>query len=155
MSVASTAPSEPRLALRLGAFYFASFATLGLNSPYFPLWLEAHGFRGAPMGMIAALSPAMSFFGPPLVGLLSDARVAFGAWSLPAATRWLPGALASTLAVAFGISLSSPRTTLAARPPAGSALGSARGLLEQPSFRAFLLGSALSAASHSSYDLCG
>jgi MFS transporter, PPP family, 3-phenylpropionic acid transporter len=235
MSVASTASSEPRLALRLGAFYFASFATLGLNSPYFPLWLEAHGFRGAAMGMIAALSPGMSFFGPPLVGLLSDARgargnllsaacalscsalmglslcelvgasrafgvvfaavlvyaacrspmilladritlehggdygrrrvwgsvgfmlaaVAFGRWCPPEATRWLPAAMACTLAVAFVISLSLPRATLAARPPAGSAFSSARGLLEQPSFRAFLVGSALSAASHSSYDLCG
>lgn len=235
MSVASTASSEPRLALRLGAFYFASFATLGLNSPYFPLWLEAHGFRGAPMGMIAALSPGMSFFGPPLVGLLSDARgargsllsaacalacsaliglclcelfgasrtfgvvfaavfvyaacrspmilladritiehggdygrrrvwgsvgfmlaaVAFGRWCPPGATRWLPGAMACTLAVAFVISLSLPRATLATRALGVSAFGSARGLLERRSFRAFLVGSALAAASHSSYDLCG
>jgi PPP family 3-phenylpropionic acid transporter len=235
MSVASAASFEPQLARRLGAFYFASFATLGLNSPYFPLWLEAHGFRGAPMGMIAALSPGMSFFGPPLVGLLSDARgargnllsaacalscsalmglsvcelvgvsrsfgvvfaavlvyaacrspmilladritlehggdygrrrvwgsvgfmlaaVAFGRWCPPEATRWLPVAMASTLAVAFVISLSLPRATLAARAPTGSAFGPARGLLGQPSFPAFLVGSALAAASHSSYDLCG
>jgi len=235
MSVASAASSEPRLALRLGAFYFASFATLGLNAPYFPLWLEAHGFRGAPMGAIAALSPGMSFFGPPLVGLLSDARgargnllsaacalacsaliglslcelfgtsssfgvvfaavlvyaacrspmillvdritlehggdygrrrvwgsvgfmlaaIAFGRWCPPESTRWLPAAMATTLAVAFVLSLSLPRATLAARAPAGRALGSARSLFEQRRFVAFLLGSALSAASHSSYDLCG
>jgi PPP family 3-phenylpropionic acid transporter len=235
MSVAFAASSQPGLARRLGAFYFASFATLGLNSPYFPLWLEAHGFRGAPMGVIAALSPGMSFFGPPLVGLLSDARgargnllsaacalscsalaglalcelfgasrafgvvfaavlvyaacrspmilladritlehggdygrrrvwgsvgfmlaaVAFGRWCPPAATRWLPGAMACTLALALGVSLTLPRATLAGPPPAGSAFGSTRDLLERPSFRAFLLASALSAASHSSYDLCG
>jgi MFS transporter, PPP family, 3-phenylpropionic acid transporter len=224
---------EPGLARRLGAFYFASFAALGLNAPYFPLWLEAHGFRGAEMGVIAALSPAMSFFGPPLVGLLSDARgargnllsaacalgcsamaglwlcellgtsgvfgvvfaavffyaacrspmilladritiehggdygrrrvwgsvgfmlaaIAFGRWCPGDATRWLPGAMAVTLAIAFVISLSLPRTTrtrslVVAPVPAQSLLG-------QSPFRAFLVGSALSAASHSSYDLCG
>jgi PPP family 3-phenylpropionic acid transporter len=62
----------------LPVFYFASFAALGLYSPYFPLWLEAHGFRGLSMGLIAALSPALSLFGPPLIGLLSDARGARG-----------------------------------------------------------------------------
>jgi PPP family 3-phenylpropionic acid transporter len=235
MSVASAASSEPRLALRLGAFYFASFATLGLNAPYFPLWLESHGFRGAPMGAIAALSPGMSFFGPPLVGLLSDARgargnllsaacalscsaliglslcellgtsssfgvvfaavlvyaacrspmillvdritiehggdygrrrvwgsvgfmlaaIAFGRWCPPESTRWLPAAMATTLAIAFVLSLSLPRATLAARALGGSTLGSARSLFEQRRFVAFLLGSALSAASHSCYDLCG
>jgi MFS transporter, PPP family, 3-phenylpropionic acid transporter len=55
-------------------FYFAAFAALGLHAPYFPLWLEAHGFQGASMSMIAALSPALSSVGPPLVGALSDAR---------------------------------------------------------------------------------
>jgi len=55
-------------------FYFAAFAALGMHAPYFPLWLEAHGFRGASMSLIAALSPALSSVGPPLVGALSDAR---------------------------------------------------------------------------------
>jgi PPP family 3-phenylpropionic acid transporter len=232
----SSAPSsQPRLAQRLGAFYFASFATIGLNAPYFPLWLEAHGFRGAPMGVIAALTPAMSFFGPPIVGLLSDAHgargnllsaacalscsamlglclgewlgasrtfgvvfaavliyaacrspmillvdritlehggdygrrrvwgsvgfmlaaIAFGRWCPPESTRWLPGVMASALAVAFVCSLSLPRATLAARTPAGSSWGLARGLLRQRRFRTFLVGAALAAASHSSYDLCG
>ncbi len=78
MSKSTGARSEAGLATPLGVFYFASFAALGLHSPYFPLWLEAHGFRGAAMGIIAALSPALSFFGPPLVGLVSDARGARG-----------------------------------------------------------------------------
>lgn len=59
-------------------FYFAAFAALGMHAPYFPLWLEAHGFRGASMSVIAALSPALSSVGPPLVGALSDARGARG-----------------------------------------------------------------------------
>lgn len=233
MPVAAT-PAEPALAGRLGAFYFASFATLGLNSPYFPLWLEAHGFRGAAMGVIAALSPAMSFFGPPLVGLLSDARgargnllsaacalsfsamvglclgeqlgtsrlfgwvfaavlvysacrspmilladrislehggdygrrrvwgsvgfmlaaVAFGRFCPPESTRWLPGAMALTLAAAFAVSLSLPRSSLSALPVA-AAVVPAPSWLGQRRFVVFLAGALLSAASHSSYDLCG
>jgi len=73
-----TSAREPRLTRALGMFYFASFAALGLQAPYFPLWLEAHGFEGLVMGVIAALTPAMSFFGPPLVGALADARGARG-----------------------------------------------------------------------------
>lgn len=230
--MSGAAATSPGLGPRLGAFYFASFAALGLNSPYFPLWLEAHGFRGVAMGVIAALTPAMSFFGPPLVGLLSDSRgargnllsaacalscsamaglclcellgwsrlfgvvfaavlvhaacrspmillvdritiehggdygrrrvwgsvgfmlaaIAFGRWCPPDATRWLPGALAFTLAIAFVISLTLPRATLARSVDAAPGAPS---WLAQRSFKAFLIGSALAAASHSSYDLCG
>jgi PPP family 3-phenylpropionic acid transporter len=62
----------------LGAYYFAFFGALGLHVPYFPLWLELNGFRGLSMGAIAALVPALSFVGPPLVGWLSDSRGARG-----------------------------------------------------------------------------
>jgi PPP family 3-phenylpropionic acid transporter len=68
----------PSLAWPLSVFYFLSFGVLGMHAPYFPLWLEAHGFYGLTMSAIAALSPAMSFLGPPLVGALSDARGARG-----------------------------------------------------------------------------
>jgi PPP family 3-phenylpropionic acid transporter len=184
------------------------------------------------MGIIAALSPAMSFFGPPLVGLLSDARgargnllslacalagsamallcvcellgvsasfgvvfaavlayaacrsplvlladrltiehggsygrrrvwgsvgymlaaTAFGRWCPPEAWRWLPGMVALTLALAFATSLWLPRTKPA--PPA-RAHGGARRLFDRPGFVPFLIGAAISAASHASYDLCG
>jgi PPP family 3-phenylpropionic acid transporter len=74
-------PLEPESAARrrgMRTFYFAAFAALGIHAPYFPLWLEAHGFRGVSMSAIAALSPALSMVGPPLVGALSDARGARG-----------------------------------------------------------------------------
>jgi MFS transporter, PPP family, 3-phenylpropionic acid transporter len=70
--------ASPPLAWPLSTFYFVSFGVLGMHAPYFPLWLEAHGFEGMTMSAIAALSPAMSFFGPPLVGAVSDARGARG-----------------------------------------------------------------------------
>lgn len=72
-SPSSGGPAQ-RLTAPISLFYFASFGALGIHAPYFPLWLEAHGFIGVSMSLIAALSPAMSFFGPPLVGMLSDAR---------------------------------------------------------------------------------
>jgi len=78
MQIPSGAGATPRLAGPLSVFYFVAFGALGIHAPYFPLWLEAHGFTGVAMSAIAALSPAMSFFGPPLVGALSDARGARG-----------------------------------------------------------------------------
>jgi PPP family 3-phenylpropionic acid transporter len=59
-------------------FYFAAFLAIGMHAPFFPLWLEAHGFRGVSMSAIAALSPALSALGPPLVGAVADARGARG-----------------------------------------------------------------------------
>jgi MFS transporter, PPP family, 3-phenylpropionic acid transporter len=78
MQSPSSGGPAPRHSAPIGLFYFASFGALGIHAPYFPLWLEAHGFIGVSMSLIAALSPAMSFFGPPLVGMLSDARGARG-----------------------------------------------------------------------------
>src|SRR5688572_13869288 len=68
----------PRVERPLQYFYFLSFAALGIHGPYFPLWLDTHGFTGVALSSVAALSPAMSFIGPPLVGALSDARGARG-----------------------------------------------------------------------------
>lgn len=223
---------EPRLSGALGAFYFASFAALGLMMPYYSLWLEAHGVRGVAMGAVAALTPAMSFFGPPLVGALSDARGArgnllsaacalscsgmaglclaellgqsrllplvfvatlifaacrspiimladritlehgghygrrrvwgsigfmlaaagFGHWCPTEAWRWLPGFVALALCLALLQSLRLPRASGAL--PAVE-LAAARRWFPGRAFLPFALCSALSAASTSSYDLCG
>lgn len=78
MQIRSGARAASREVGPLGAFYLLSFGALGVHAPYFPLWLEGHGFTGASMSAIAALSPAMSFFGPPIVGAWSDARGARG-----------------------------------------------------------------------------
>jgi PPP family 3-phenylpropionic acid transporter len=90
-------------------FYFAAFGALGMQAPYFPLWLEAHGFRGSSMSLIAALSPALSAVGPPLIGALSDARGGRGnllGWVCGiscAAMTALALAEASGLAQLFGV----------------------------------------------------
>ncbi|MEY4547512.1 MAG: hypothetical protein RL685_3707 [Pseudomonadota bacterium] len=85
-------------------FYFAGFAAIGFHAPYFPLWLEAHGFRGVSMSLIAALSPALSAVAPPLIGVLSDARGGRG--SLLSAVSGLAclAMSALTLAEADGLS---------------------------------------------------
>jgi PPP family 3-phenylpropionic acid transporter len=63
----------PGRLLSLRLYYFASFAALGVYAPFFPQWLEARGVRGAAMGAVAALVPAMGVLGPPAVGILADA----------------------------------------------------------------------------------
>jgi PPP family 3-phenylpropionic acid transporter len=57
----------------LSAYYFASYAALGVYLPYFPRWLEARGVTGLAMGAVAATLPAMGLVGPPLVGIAADA----------------------------------------------------------------------------------
>jgi PPP family 3-phenylpropionic acid transporter len=68
--------STRRLALStraaLRAYYFAVFAALGVYVPFFPPWLEAHGFTGLRLSVIVALGPAMSIVAPPLVGFFAD-----------------------------------------------------------------------------------
>lgn len=62
------------------------FGAIGAFSPYFPLWLEAHGFVGIGMSAVAVIAPSMSALGPPLVGALVDRRGARGNVILLAST---------------------------------------------------------------------
>src|SRR4051794_36065370 len=55
----SSGAQRPRVGAALGVFYFCSLGALGIQSPYLPLWLEAHGLRGARMSAVAALVPAL------------------------------------------------------------------------------------------------
>ena len=56
----------------LRSYYFVIFGALGLYLPYFPAWLEAQGFAGAPMSIMMMLSPLLSLISPPLTGMLAD-----------------------------------------------------------------------------------
>ncbi len=62
--------SRGTLPLRL--YFFASFAALGVYTPFFPRWLVARGVEGVEMGAVVATIPAMGIVGPPLVGLFAD-----------------------------------------------------------------------------------
>lgn len=92
----------------LGAFYFFSLGSLGLYGPYFPLWLEAHGFRGSTMSAIAALVPALSLVAPPVVGLLADVRGARGGLLSAASALSCSAMFALALAEAFGAARAFP-----------------------------------------------
>lgn len=56
----------------LRLFYFFFFVALGIYSPAFPRWLEAHGIAGFELGLIAATSPVMGLLSPPFFGWLAD-----------------------------------------------------------------------------------
>jgi PPP family 3-phenylpropionic acid transporter len=72
MDPTSYAPAAAHRTLPLRFYFFASFAALGVYSPFFPRWLVARGIEGAAMGAVVATLPAMGVVGPPLVGFLAD-----------------------------------------------------------------------------------
>ena len=57
---------------RLGAFFGAYFAYVGLFSPYLPLWLNARGFSPAEIGVLISPMQWARVFGPPAWGWLAD-----------------------------------------------------------------------------------
>lgn len=56
----------------LRAFYFVSYSAMGVYLPFFPTWLEAHGFRGTRMSALTSLGPLAALGMPLLLGLLAD-----------------------------------------------------------------------------------
>ena len=58
--------------VRLGAFFGAYFAYVGLFSPYLPLWLNARGFSPAEIGVLISPMQWARVFGPPAWGWLAD-----------------------------------------------------------------------------------
>ena len=56
----------------LRAYYFASFASIGVLLPFLSPWLQALGMRGMALGTIAATRPLAGIFAPVLFGWLAD-----------------------------------------------------------------------------------
>lgn len=85
---------------RLAAYYAASFASLGVFLPYWPRWLEARGVRGASLGLVTAIVPAMAIVAPLVAGHVADVfrlrasllRVASGVAALAFAAIAVAGA---------------------------------------------------------------
>lgn len=63
--------SDP-LQWRIPGFYFAYFAALGLFLPFWPLYLNAHGFDPQAIGLLMSLFGLTKLVGPWIVGWLSD-----------------------------------------------------------------------------------
>ncbi|MBU3720438.1 MAG: MFS transporter [Burkholderiaceae bacterium] len=57
---------------RLGAFFGAYFAYVGLFSPYLPLWLNARGFSPAEIGVLISPMQWARVVGPPAWGWMAD-----------------------------------------------------------------------------------
>ena len=57
---------------RLGLFFGAYFALVGILAPYMPLYFEHRGMTAAQIGLLVALAQAMRMVGPNLWGWLAD-----------------------------------------------------------------------------------
>lgn len=64
-------PRVSRPAL-LRFYYFIAFGSFGLYLPFFPSWLEARGFTGPSMSLIASLLPLLGLLSPAIIGMLAD-----------------------------------------------------------------------------------
>lgn len=61
-------------AVRLAAYYGALFAAVGVNLPFWPLWLKDRGLSPADIGLIMATTYLMKMVVNPLVGHVVDRR---------------------------------------------------------------------------------
>ncbi len=57
---------------RIGLFFAAYFAGMGVLAPYFPLYLEHRGLTAAQIGIVMAVAQGMRIFGPTAWGWLAD-----------------------------------------------------------------------------------
>jgi PPP family 3-phenylpropionic acid transporter len=65
-----------RFVLRLALFYSALFVCIGIQLPFFPLWLEARGLDPHMIGLVLAAPMAVRLVAIPLVTRLADRRQA-------------------------------------------------------------------------------
>ncbi len=77
-------PNDPQIlaahfARRLALFYGALFVSIGIQLPFFPLWLEAKGLDARMIGFVLAAPMVVRLFAVPVVTRLADRRQAL--WS--------------------------------------------------------------------------
>jgi PPP family 3-phenylpropionic acid transporter len=66
------AASPDRAGRRLGLFFGAYFALVGILAPYMPLYFEQRGLSAVQIGLLVAMAQAMRMVGPNLWGWLAD-----------------------------------------------------------------------------------
>ena len=96
-----------RAELRVGLFYAAIFAALGVTLPFLPVFLQSRGFTAETLGFVMGASHLARLIATPLGGVAADAlgdrRRAAGAFSLAGAIGYaamLPEAGLALLTVA-------------------------------------------------------
>jgi MFS transporter, PPP family, 3-phenylpropionic acid transporter len=57
---------------RLGAYYFAYFAYVGVLAPYFSLWLAGRGYDARQMALVLAMPQVARVFAPAIWGWIAD-----------------------------------------------------------------------------------
>jgi MFS transporter, PPP family, 3-phenylpropionic acid transporter len=60
------------LTLRLSLFYGAMFLIIGINVPFWPLWLKNEGLDAGDIGILLGSATVMKVFGSPLIARLVD-----------------------------------------------------------------------------------
>ena len=63
---------DKRLRQRFASFYFLVYLPIGMQAPYLFLFFKRQGFTDAQLGTLAAVTPILNIFAPPLLGALAD-----------------------------------------------------------------------------------
>ena len=61
-----------RTALRLSCFYAAVFAVIGVQLPFWPVWLEARGLNTQEIAVVIAVGVGAKILGNPILTVLAD-----------------------------------------------------------------------------------
>jgi PPP family 3-phenylpropionic acid transporter len=94
-------PKTPGFSTRLAVFYAALFVGIGINLPFFPVWLAARGLDAAAIGLVLALPMAVRVVAIPLITRAADRRDALRAAIVCAAFAGTAGYAALGLAEGF------------------------------------------------------
>jgi len=70
----TSAPAQDRLglALRLSFFYAAVFGTVGINTPFFPVWLSSRGMDASQIGVLLAVVSWVRVVTTPWLGGIAE-----------------------------------------------------------------------------------
>ncbi|HUU54130.1 MAG TPA: MFS transporter [Armatimonadota bacterium] len=63
---------DESLKRRFASFYFLLFVPIGIHAPYLFLYFKRQGFTDSQLGTLAAVTPLLNVFAPPLWGALAD-----------------------------------------------------------------------------------
>jgi PPP family 3-phenylpropionic acid transporter len=67
-----TAVKTREMSLRLGRFYVATFAVIGLHLPFFPVYLAHRGFNADTIGLVLAVPLLSRVFSAPAIAFTAD-----------------------------------------------------------------------------------
>jgi len=68
----TTPDPQPRVALRLSAYYAASFLIVGIKAPFWPVWLAGRGLGAREIALLLAAAIWVNVVVTPVLGALAD-----------------------------------------------------------------------------------